>query len=202
MSLGIFYGSDPTVEASILDRLQYVKMEARHPLLLPGMFAEMELERHKRYTEASIDDLEVKILELNITNDESKSYSQDYLARKNVAKRNAWLDMAYLRNSITTWKVQLERMSEHLDELAREDVIKETYKSSLHMSHSMREITMKIKARLTAICDEYEEKVRDCTMRLDGMAIATQWVSFHRRVMSRSRQSTNPIRHTAMRLSR
>ena len=179
MSFAVFYGSDPTVEASMLDRLRYVTIEARHPMLLPGMFAEMELERHKRYTDASIIDLEVKIRESTIIDDDSEICSQDELERKNAEKRTAWLDMAYLRNSITNWKVQLERMSEHIEELDREDVIQETCGNSPHVSHSMREITMKIKARLTAICDEYEEKVRDCTMRLDGMAIATQWVCLY-----------------------
>jgi hypothetical protein len=182
MSFAIFYGSDPALEASLLDRLQHVTMEARHPLLLPGIFAEMELERHKRSTDASISDLEVMLHELDTTIDNANIYSRDEIERRNTAKRDAWLDMTYLRNSIITWKVQLERMSENIEELTREDVIQETCSDGLQKSHSMREITMKIKTRLMAICDEYDEKIRDCTMRLDGMAIATQWVcSYHSR---------------------
>jgi hypothetical protein len=179
MSFAIFYGSDPALEASLLDRLQHVTMEARHPLLLPGIFAEMELERHKRSTDASISDLEVMLHELDTTIDNANIYSRDEIERRNTAKRDAWLDMTYLRNSIITWKVQLERMSENIEELTREDVIQETCSDGLQKSHSMREITMKIKTRLMAICDEYDEKIRDCTMRLDGMAIATQWVCSH-----------------------
>ncbi|KAI5920486.1 hypothetical protein F4810DRAFT_723321 [Camillea tinctor] len=33
----------------------------------------------------------------------------------------------------------------------------------------------KIKGRLRDIIEEYDEKIRDCTMRLDGMTMATQW---------------------------
>jgi hypothetical protein len=33
----------------------------------------------------------------------------------------------------------------------------------------------KIKDRIQGIIDEYDDKIRDCTMRVDGMAMATQW---------------------------
>ncbi|KAK3365886.1 hypothetical protein B0T24DRAFT_404818 [Lasiosphaeria ovina] len=39
----------------------------------------------------------------------------------------------------------------------------------------IREAGMRIKDRLLAIHEEYEDKTRDCTMRVDGMAMATQW---------------------------
>jgi hypothetical protein len=41
----------------------------------------------------------------------------------------------------------------------------------------MRRTGERIKVRLAAIRDEYDEKIRDCTMRVDGMAMATQWVN-------------------------
>jgi len=174
MSFAIFYGSNPSAEAPILNRLQHVTTEARHPLLLPGMFAEMELKRHKKYTEAGISDLEAKILELDV---KLECSSQAEVERKNIEKRTAWLDMSYLRDSITTWKVQLERMTEHNDFLAHELAIQTPRQTGADTTHTMLcETTTKIKTRLAAICDEYDEKIRDCTMRLDGMAIATQWV--------------------------
>ncbi|KAF3765540.1 hypothetical protein M406DRAFT_355963 [Cryphonectria parasitica EP155] len=39
----------------------------------------------------------------------------------------------------------------------------------------MRRAGRKIIGRLQAIIDEYDDKIRDCSMRLDGMAMATQW---------------------------
>jgi hypothetical protein len=42
--------------------------------------------------------------------------------------------------------------------------------------NQMRRAGRRIKDRLEAIIDEYEEKIRDCTMRVEGMAMATQWV--------------------------
>jgi hypothetical protein len=44
----------------------------------------------------------------------------------------------------------------------------------------MNVIGVKIRSRLLAMKDEYDEKIRDCTMRMDGMAMATQWVSSKR----------------------
>ncbi|XXG98843.1 hypothetical protein Hte_005173 [Hypoxylon texense] len=41
--------------------------------------------------------------------------------------------------------------------------------------HEMRKIGTKINDRLHAIIKEYEEKIRECSMRIDGMAMATQW---------------------------
>lgn len=35
----------------------------------------------------------------------------------------------------------------------------------------------KIKSRVRAIIEEYDDKIRDCAIRIDGMAMATQWVT-------------------------
>jgi hypothetical protein len=35
----------------------------------------------------------------------------------------------------------------------------------------------KIESRLMSVRDEYDEKICDCTMRLDGMVMSTQWVN-------------------------
>jgi hypothetical protein len=40
----------------------------------------------------------------------------------------------------------------------------------------MRIVGQRIGARLGAIREDYDEKIRDCDMRVDGMAMATQWV--------------------------
>lgn len=36
---------------------------------------------------------------------------------------------------------------------------------------------LRVKERIDDIVDEYEDKIRDCMMRVDGMAMASQWVS-------------------------
>lgn len=181
MSFAILYGSTPTIEKSILDRLRYVTVEARHPMLLPGIFTEFEFGRHKRVVDSSIDDLETMIFDLDRRTEDKTNHNREAAESRNQAKRAASLDMMYLRNSIITWKVQVERMSEHTNELVRENLIHETYRNSLNASCTMKEVSKKIQTRLTTICDDYDDKIRDCTMRVDGMAMATQWVCFHGR---------------------
>ncbi len=48
----------------------------------------------------------------------------------------------------------------------------EYYSSNEHL----RTIGDGIQDRLQAIIDEYGDKIRECKMRVDGMAMATQWV--------------------------
>jgi hypothetical protein len=52
------------------------------------------------------------------------------------------------------------------------------YEDPKSQIEQMHEVGEKIQNRLAAIRDEYDEKIRDCTMRVDGMAMATQWVRF------------------------
>lgn len=267
LTFAVIYGTSNTIEKAILKRLRSVKVEAAHPLLLPGILAEIELARHTQLVEASINEVETKIFELNFASSKPHDYCRSEIERRSESKRTAWLDLSYLRNSLMTWNTQLLRMieqaatfkpeqyigpvawsvtdsksslfdfdtSEHID--ADEQVMHEEieeqedfdekekierveprcisqiampldtpcpdpivpiYQSpdsdtsesedsqrtryfeedakQIHIKQAYR-TSEKIKARLEAIREEYDEKIRDCTMRVDGMAMATQWVS-------------------------
>jgi hypothetical protein len=50
-----------------------------------------------------------------------------------------------------------------------------TYGSLVPVEQFVR-VGHKISDRIQSIIDEYDDKIRDCTMRVDGMAMATQWV--------------------------
>jgi hypothetical protein len=232
------------IERTIIERLQSVNVEAAHPLLLPGIFAELELARHIRLVDMCINDVEAKIFELNFISGSTQYYHRSEVEKRSESKRTAWLDLSYLRNSLITWNTQLLKMVEHADSLSKEEysvscladalprdegveftclpmhaqleakisplksqkdqVCKtcppryrtqdfedieeiesnESYISDYSESKSadiylqqMRKTGEKIRVRLAAIRDEYDEKIRDCTMRVDGMAMATQWVN-------------------------
>ena len=260
LTFAILYGSTFTIEKAILERLRSINIEAAHPLLLPGIFAELELSRHTRIVEASINEIEAKIFELNFQSSSARDYRRSEVESLNESKRTAWLDLTYLRNSLTTWSTQLLKMARHAEFLNRESFIlsKDTkpfptelprvepvderdeiqleyptismeyeksskniqleastirsgsqnsfayrrnapleqlqdvetpnsddsyIKNSLYYEDEdfylkqMHKVGEKIKVRLAAIRDEYDEKIRDCTMRVDGMAMATQWVT-------------------------
>jgi Mg2+ and Co2+ transporter CorA len=97
----------------------------------------------------------------------------------------AWLDVTYLRNSLITWKTQVAKMSRHVHDYSTEakenpfdDVMVRTVSDpdeKDEVTWNQNAVGKRIQRRLDAIYEEYEDKIRDCSMRLDGMAMATQW---------------------------
>jgi hypothetical protein len=262
LTYAIVYGCTIATEKMILRKLQLIGKEAAHPLVMPGLFAELELNRHTRLVEAQVTDVETKILELNIQSGGLSKFRPADIDRRNEAKRTAWLDLTYLRNSIITWNGQLEKMTMIAKRLSAEyasqivgspqslqgsettavdDPTIPTWINTVSQTigevgstmndkrllvamvaemgkdvkipppdikadaernmtspyvpldgsdesgdltddptvclHHMVDISRRVENRLCEIQDEYDEKIRDCTMRVDGMAMATQWVS-------------------------
>jgi hypothetical protein len=264
MTFAILYGSTASLEKEILKRLQYIGEDASHPSILPGILAELELKRHTRLVEKSINEVEARIEELNYHSANASSLTKNQMATRNELKRTSWLDLTYLRNSISTWTTQLQNIAAisyphdvekigSMDETCTakmtsdeesfpdckdlqlprypaaesdEELSKNLSRADWTSTDAMRKIRIdaqveiegrcvgtpdsdktcvdrlntrlgcvdvgecdhdyhrrmmivsgKIKNRLHAIIDNYDEKIRDCTMRVDGMAMATQWVN-------------------------
>ncbi|KAH4265087.1 hypothetical protein HBH64_008030 [Parastagonospora nodorum] len=256
LTFAIVYGTTIRIEKAILERLKSVQYEVAHPLLVPGILAEIELTRHTGLLDFMINEVEEKILELDMQSSETRNHRQVDVDRRNQMKREAWLNLSYLRSSIMTWKMQLLKIIQHTDSLntsppasasvqrnVSHDVhyVRATYgrdqtqpgyrthnktsqeisrvdtkpnklsfdnthdlchscsptqdfqnlglgksyidyplqihdhRDGLNWNDHMRGVGEKIKVRLSAIVDDYDEKIRDCNMRVDGMAIATQW---------------------------
>ncbi|EJT78557.1 hypothetical protein GGTG_03657 [Gaeumannomyces tritici R3-111a-1] len=174
-----------------LDRMQSHEAVA-HPLLLPGIFAELEHGRHMALVNATIAEVESRIFELNALQEESEQRRRRGAGaaaadadKKNMAKRNAWLDTTYLRNGLVSWNAQLAKMAQHALEI---DPVVDASEARLQKSRETTPeaeldggigigigIEAKIRKRIQSIREEYDDWTRDCTMRVDGMAMATQW---------------------------
>lgn len=265
LSLSVLYGCDLSTNREVLRRLHLVGEQAAHPLLMPGILAEIELVRQTSIVETDIIAVETKILELDVMMTPSVESSSLAILQKRVDKRSAWLDLAYLRDSLIHWNTQLKKMAEHADEfksgIHREleprqldelEINATTTLVSRHirdpnqgmlghsLNHSMEDcegssvsekpednvesnndlilavqsppqpgspgskhfarqnsnppcydlphtlngdrdyvilvVGDKIRRRLLVLQSEFDEMIRSCTMRLDGMAMATQWV--------------------------
>lgn len=237
LTYSIMYGCTFEIEHNIISRLQRVNIEASHPLLLPGIFAELERTRQTKLVERTIDEVETKIGELDLPASE-KGQTQKETEQHKEDKREAWLNLTYLRNAIISWNTQLDKLIEHSSKLNEKEyqhdrnvwhspvhqnqysqeaagkadmtlewvsldstevdksaqtlhneaefkegfpvrekflITKDHGKKISHTSR-MRDVGIKIKDRVRAIKDENDEKIRDCSMRVDGMAMATQWV--------------------------
>lgn len=222
LTYAILFGCPLSVEKEIIKRLSFATAETAHPLLMPGIIAELERARHFNIVEATIDELETRIFEVDLKSSDMDGVSNPEAEKRNQDKRSAWLDTTYLRNGLISWNAQLAKMEQHAEEL--EDVVfrpgrhrtevwnrrvgfDDEWSSILRcreasiakdsewrrptsvgdvreinperaeiLKEQMRKAGYKIKIRVQEIIDEYDEKIRDCTMRVDGMAMATQWV--------------------------
>lgn len=278
LTFAVVFGSTPVIETEILNRLALAPEDAAHPLLLPGIIAEIERVRHAVIAENSISKLESHVLELDAVSTDIYSAPHAETAMRNIAKRNEWLDMAYLKNHLVSWVTQLVKFINTAEEMSktvfseettdgadiplnlgatehtkpssdtREDTSSsrrnvESNKTSIPLTdlseegHEVEHRTIAIKDRETVslmdraitenlsfhplaaegykdgkadkrwgnrpalakldqkalrahLCrigpkiatrasdlkDEYDDKIRDCKMRLEGMAMASQWV--------------------------
>ncbi|RSL99888.1 hypothetical protein CDV31_012022 [Fusarium ambrosium] len=247
LTFAIMFGCPISTEKQVLQRLGKVKAEADHPLLMPGILVELERQRHVCLVDNTINELETQILEIDMLSEDLELMSTEEQARRKQAKRAAWLDTTYLRDQLSNWIVNLEKLQNHADELNHTifkmsttgpasavvtgyrgpqeppsevfpdhcsrtpkflsyeeptdwiDLSEDGEKGKAYelypletefckppsqprqpletdkVQDAMERAGNKIKSRLRDIIDEYHEKVRDCTMRVDGMAMATQW---------------------------
>src|SRR5207247_1545039 len=116
MTYAILFGCPLATEQGIVKRLTFGDQEAQHPLLVPGIFAELERARHVGLVEKTIDELEVKIVELDYQS-LTGEMGRTEVELRNQEKRSAWLDTSYLRNNLVSWSTQLRKMAEHEKEL-------------------------------------------------------------------------------------
>jgi hypothetical protein len=188
---GILFGCTAAMERQVLNRIAGIEALAFHPLLLPGIFAELERTRMVDVVEATIDEIEGAIFELDNHHGSQGTSSEDpeygHVGGVGYVRRTVWLNTTFLRNRLQIWKLQLIKMVAHVDELSETD---RGSSSELFYVHSgdgheqglaranddaMRQTGMMIKDRLKTLIEEFEEKIEECSMRVDGMTIATQW---------------------------
>jgi hypothetical protein len=290
LTFAILFGCPFSIEKEIIARLHNLKVEVAHPLLMPGIFTELESKRHTTLVEEMGNKLETLIFQLDFHSNDLVGPEGTQAETRSKEKRDAYLDLAYLRNSLLSWNTQLAKMVQHSRQLTKElygitnnhdfhlqgsddmrvgrpvervasgssnvsrspssdgryeveaskesDVLIREEKS--HFEHTtcgtkpknieiergkrknedseiadvrvwsrqstmtndligssfvqpwtltrhgeytedqldkLRDTGFKIDSRLMSIRDEYDDKIRDCTMRVDGMAMSTQWVS-------------------------
>ena len=190
------YGCDDKIASQIFGRLRNSEDAMSHPVLLPGILAELERARHLKLVDDSLGKLLEGISKLKRVPDWNNLYPQKNQPNDPV---DMWLDVSGLRNMLENWKEQLLKMIAHVDELSNtnfkaEDLSKcssdlDCSEESKNVGKSLRQIQneekfkekmrqtgARIKCRLEEIICDYNEKIRECTMILGGMSLATQMV--------------------------
>lgn len=203
LTFAIIFGCPLSIEAEVIQRLSKAGRGSSHPLVLPGIFAEMERSRHIAVVEKMIDQLESRIYELDFEGSGTSSWGAKEREQIHRDKREDFLDTSYLKNGLISWRNQLHKMAKYgnnfdlqktqernhvatpqesrnlSNELSMQNRDTSQYGAPKmsEKSHQLHKTNRKILDRLEHIIEEYDDKIRDCTMRLDGMAMATQWVS-------------------------
>ncbi|KAF6806621.1 hypothetical protein CPLU01_15887 [Colletotrichum plurivorum] len=172
----MLFGTTPEIDNEVISRLKYARDATNHPLLLPGIFAELEKTRQlKKLVEKSQINLESTIYELSSGN------GKEPTSTPNSDTMELWLDTTVLRDGLIGWKTQLEEMVLHADELAARESGTPSGPSGFYgdgraqeQSVKRRRVCLRIRDRLRRIIHEYDGSIRECSMRVDGMAMATQ----------------------------
>ncbi len=171
LTFAILFGCTAAVEKEVLNRLAGARDCAFHPLLLPGIFVELERDRMAEVVESTIDRIEETIYELDTGDTGYETADSGHPAGPRHVRRTVWLNVTFLRNRLRILRTQFIKMIEHIEELSASNLSKDPKENEL-----MRRTGSLIRDRLRTIVEELDEMIDDCSMRVDGMTIATQWV--------------------------
>ncbi|KXH68994.1 hypothetical protein CSAL01_06611 [Colletotrichum salicis] len=185
LTFAILFGCTADVEKNVFNRLSRAKDRVSHPMILPGIFAEIERDRMAKVVEKTVDDIEGAIFELGTGNPvEGDTLQEEDKIDMRHSRRTAWLNTTYLRNSLRVWKGQLRKMVDHIAEPMSFDenpprngadvkLIVESQR--VQRDFGMDATSKMISDRLRVLIEEFEDRIQDCTMSVEGMTIATQW---------------------------
>lgn len=86
-----------------------------------------------------------------------------------------WLEISHLRNGLGNWQCQLRNMMDHVEELETTEFASDK-PSNYANFQQFREVGVRIRERLQELVDEYDEYIRECTIIMEGLTLATQLV--------------------------
>ncbi|RXG41518.1 hypothetical protein VDGE_30810 [Verticillium dahliae] len=174
LTFGILLGCTETIEDKVIKRLRLVGSDATHPLIPFGIMAEIERSRHIKLVEDSIDGLETNIDQLSERIETRGETSQEEVDRRSRDRKENQLKhmtrhARLLQSAPTINTPQTATTKENGHGL------QDTQHNGNLERRTLEASSTRISDRLEAIVEEYDEKIRDSAMRLDGMAMATQW---------------------------
>jgi len=234
LTFALLFGPSEIQQRKILTRLRGAGADAVHPMLVPGILAELERARQMEAMDDIINELEEQLTRIGQETVSSWQSSSQTKAERNRQKTEAWLNATFSKNILVANVTLLYGMRRHLNEFrvtvnlasARRGPYLRHYDpdhpesrgwqptasqsvgvydfetpasigtdyftgqetltaepDSIHDHEAtyqdvVQQASMRMEDRITAIIGEYDDKIRQCTMEVDGMAMATQWVSF------------------------
>lgn len=166
----IAFGCSKKVMREFNGRLANAEGALLHPLLLVGIFAEIERKRHFAMVEIRLERL-LKLVSLlsNYTSYQQASPEAQEEERHPV---DPWLETHHIKTGLENWKSQLRKMTQHVEELPG----KCWRYHEMEFHNKGEEAGQRIKERLEQIMIDYDEKIRACEMIMEGTTLATSLV--------------------------
>lgn len=179
MTYALFHGCDEQDVKVLTDWLKITARSDVHPMLLPALFAELQLRRHKRLTRDKWSKLVMLYAHTGQYRNSASgpppgSVYGDEIDYDNITRELLGVHQAtgFLEKSLLSFQRQLEQM------LAQLAVIELTIPQA-RKDFIIAE-TSRIGERLKEILDDYAELLTECKMTKDGVSLligAVRWSS-------------------------
>lgn len=185
----VFLGCDDADIKEFCSRLTNAGAAIRHPMLLAGIFAEAQRTRHVTKVREKVAQLLERVYDLGkygVDPDEEDDAQQE----EPNALIDQWLDVSHLNSGLETWRAQLVKMVDHIDELNI---------TVFNTQADQKAEGDRIKERLVDIILEYKELQRKCNLVIEGTTLANGMVRifsvFPRPVFIKSLLELTFLRH-------
>lgn len=182
----VVFGCADSIADEFAGRIRNGEEAWTHPMFLFGLLAEHEKERHKDLVDQKVAQLTKRVYALS----KFQRISPETEINNEHYSVNLWIEVSQLRTAMEMWKKELIKMIDHIGELEREILISSEPKqcespfaeSATTLGEktwqvSAKEVGRRMQKRLREILCEYDGRIRECTMVLDGMALSAQLVS-------------------------
>lgn len=162
----ILFGCDNEIMEKVKWRLRNAEQNVCHPLLLVGIFAELERARQLALVNRNFD----KLLDIA-----SRLSQNEKVIDTSI---DPWLDIYYLKIALQSWKKQLQKVVDHVEELSAMwcERTGHNEETSGTFQSKAQDAGIRIKERLLEIMDDYDEKISECEMITEGMTLANSLV--------------------------
>lgn len=177
----IVFGCDEEMREAIAARIENSEKSSTHPLLIMGILAEVERERHLALVGQQVNNLLQRVYSLS----NQEQISQSSVLGAHNYSVDSWISVSQLRSGLETWKEQLQKMISHIAELELDIVQSSCSKTTEADLSSLSEGAWqkpciqsgrRIAKRLREIVNEYDEKIRQCSIVINGVSLAAQMV--------------------------
>jgi hypothetical protein len=176
MTYALFHGCDEQDVEVLTDWLKMTTCSAGHPMLLPALFVELQLRRHKRLTQ----DIWCKLVTLYARTGQYRNHAlgtqpaylqEDAFDYDNITREvlGMYQETGFLEKSLSKFQRSMKQMVAQLAAIAT--TVPDAQKDFIATEGA------RIRERLEEIIDDYDGHIAECKLVTDGASLLTGAVS-------------------------